>query len=191
MAWDDFRHAGRRYFKGDDGADALSAALGELRDLYRARVGRPPQVAELLATLEATLRAHGAELLADPADLDRTRITCVRTDDVMPAPLVAFHAHEVFYQTGGDHVGYGVARRTPEQDVLLVRRLEVVGRVLHLDYAVVDDAVDDEVAVMLLRRVLLHDHLRDAYRGQVDTIAYRNLASGLAQHARYADGWGS
>lgn len=166
MAWDALPDGGG--FDGDAPRDVLTSALARVADLYRARFGRAPLLHELLHALRVVLTTGADAFLHDPQRLTQIDFAAARPTRVPLAPDAFVGAWSENPQPDGT---WHVSRRSDDEDVVRCL-LRVEGRVLRCDYEIVDVALDDDDARLLIAVTLLRDHARGTYAEQADQVAF-------------------
>lgn len=154
-------------FTGDAPIDAMAKATRQIADLYAARFGRPPMLAEVLHALRTVLAAD-EELLFDSERL-ATDFPSPALAAPAPRPLDAYEGStsEEPAPRGTHHI----AERATGRDVVTCRwRLE--DRVLLVDYTILDPSVEEAQARRMITYVLLHKLAGDYYRTQADEISF-------------------
>jgi hypothetical protein len=187
MAWDEYNRDGRTLLGGDVPLGELALALRRIGTEYQARFQRLPLVDEILLALEQALAIHPERLVADPEGLDAARLRCER-----PAVTPRRHVDPERYEAGFDDEPapgrYVVEQKAPgaRREVLVVPRLDLNGRLLEVDYRIVDAAdVDDDVAEQLVLQAILDGFSDGYYRGQADEVALTNLDTGARRTVPY------
>lgn len=186
MAWDEFERNGQVLMSGDEPLDELSLALRRIGDAYRQRFGRLPTVGELLLSLERILAATPARFVEDPDGMEDATLRCERPMTSKQRPI-DYSEYEGFYKDEPEPGFYGIEKRGGG-DVLRAPRLEVKGRVLEVDYEILDPALDDDSAIRLIKRAVLRDFSDSYYQAQADEIVFRNLQSGQQRKMPYDEG---
>ncbi len=166
MAWDAL--ADGCGFEGDVPRDALGSALERIADAYRARFGRAPLLHELLHALRVVLATGADEYLHDPERLERVSFDAARPARVPVLPDAFVGAWSEEPQPDGT---WHVSRRSDDEDVLRCK-LRVDGRLLRCDYEILDPALDDDDARLLIGVALLRDHARGTYADEADEVAF-------------------
>jgi hypothetical protein len=180
MAWDDFERDGKRLMSGDDPLDELVVALEKIAKAYQGHFMRYPYVDELLYSLERVIGANPDKFVEDPAGMEDAEIRCTRPP-VAPRRRIDFRAYEGYYAEVGHH---GIEERNGKREVIRVPVLEVVERRLEIEYEILDPELDDELAIKLIKRVLLLEFSDSYYDDKADEIRFRNLASGESVSGR-------
>jgi hypothetical protein len=184
MAWDDFEREGQQLWSGDDPLDELTQALRRIAAAYESRFRRRPYLGEILLSLERVLAVRPERFVEDPGGLEGARFACARTDS--PARQhIDFTRFEGYYADQPQPGHYGIERRG-DREVITMPRFEVVAnRILEIDYQILDDSLDDDSAIRLIKRTILRVFSDSSYAAEADTLAFRNVITGLAHTMSY------
>lgn len=185
MAWDEFERDGKQLMSGDDPIEELGLALRRIASAYEDRFKRLPYVDELLLSLERTLGVNPERFVEDPAGIDGARLSCKRSTSKSRQRL-DFTTYEGYYATKPPPAHYGIERKH-DREVITMPRFEVIERRLEIDYRILDDKLDDDSAIRLIKRAVLREFSDSYYADQADTLVFLNVVSGLRQEMAYEE----
>jgi hypothetical protein len=81
---------------------------------------------------------------------------------------------------------YAIERKH-DREVITMPRFEVIERRLEIDYRILDDKLDDDSAIRLIKRAVLREFSDSYYADQADTLVFLNVDSGLKQEMAYEE----
>ncbi|MBW4666545.1 MAG: hypothetical protein KME60_03655 [Cyanomargarita calcarea GSE-NOS-MK-12-04C] len=181
MAWEEFERNGTVGISGDRPVDEMMLALKRISTAYEDRFSRKPTVEELLYALETVLTTHPTRYVSDTEGLKLGEIMIKPNDHEKGLDDIDITQYEGVYTEATTPGYYVVLQRSQnghnplKTEVIKIPTLELQKHTLICKYEVLKNDITDEIAQLLIKKVLLNEYCDNFYKKQANTIDFVNL----------------